>query len=888
VVHSQCALWSAEVFVIGGAMYGVAALIRRSRGQRCAHCGRSGASLSCSSGKCGRTYHLPCAIEAGAMLAAEPYSMACPLHRGTVGPHLASSTGTQGRLLPPRVRSAPATQQETSQFTATATTTGGSASQPNAPLSRSHVRQGQHQPLQVPLPLSLQLATGRRVVLPPLVPTAAAEAATAAAPSPQQPSRASRIAADISSLPALMMLRTQPEGSHVAVSASLADASSMPPPPPQKMEATGAAAGSPPSKECGDGDGVCGGSGSGQIPQLNEEAGEPPAKRSRALSAEDGRWRGGRGADAPADSDGGNGGDVKAPPTALAPWAQGEPPVFERRMASAAAGAAGAAGISMLVNKHDNAAGMSSAHLEMSVASEGAAAVNSQTPGQAQAQAQATGSHVVKRRREAAAAADGAAAATEGGAVAAASAAASDTPQLASDREGTPAVAGQRMPMPTPPNHQQLQFPRSRTQLGQAGSAIPPLFAARAGAAVGGVPAATDGGHSSMTSDTLSLGLGLGIDPTSGLHLSHASALRLLQQHPHLGGALPEGVAAMLMAAHQNHHNSIGSNGSGGGLRLGGEVSAGSHGSTAAQTQPPRGMPGGGGRSRHHHHNHHHNHSSSQHHLGVGAGASVSTASASTATAFGRGASCRGGGGGGGGGSGEESPPPLQFHLPVPIQQHQQYSGGAAGMLVHMLPRAARNIEGLLPSRPLLHNPYVPSSGDPSADLVLSKIAHNGSREVEAELLGGTTGRVGHTGRCAVCVIQRKGKCGTESAPKKCLRRQLVALQRATGAGGAASLVALSGLSSAGGGSGVSGGGIMATDDAEEALYVDADGGGGAAAAAAAAAPALYLDDRVAAAAAEQRARERARRETWSLPLGMGSGATGKRPLPPHEQFAAT
>ena len=40
--------------------------------------------------------------------------------------------------------------------------------------------------------------------------------------------------------------------------------------------------------------------------------------------------------------------------------------------------------------------------------------------------------------------------------------------------------------------------------------------------------------------------------------------------------------------------------------------------------------------------------------------------------------------------------------------------------------------------------------------------------------LGGTTGQPGRAGRCAVCVIQRKGKCGTESAPKKCLRRTLM------------------------------------------------------------------------------------------------------------------
>ncbi|KAK9808673.1 hypothetical protein WJX72_001750 [[Myrmecia] bisecta] len=40
-------------------------------------------------------------------------------------------------------------------------------------------------------------------------------------------------------------------------------------------------------------------------------------------------------------------------------------------------------------------------------------------------------------------------------------------------------------------------------------------------------------------------------------------------------------------------------------------------------------------------------------------------------------------------------------------------------------------------------------------------------------LLGGTVGKSSHRpGRCAVCVVQRKGKCGTESAPRKCLRKQ--------------------------------------------------------------------------------------------------------------------
>ena len=37
---------------------------------------------------------------------------------------------------------------------------------------------------------------------------------------------------------------------------------------------------------------------------------------------------------------------------------------------------------------------------------------------------------------------------------------------------------------------------------------------------------------------------------------------------------------------------------------------------------------------------------------------------------------------------------------------------------------------------------------------------------------GGTAGHGGRPGRCAVCVVQRKGRCGTDSAPRRCLRRQ--------------------------------------------------------------------------------------------------------------------
>jgi hypothetical protein len=38
--------------------------------------------------------------------------------------------------------------------------------------------------------------------------------------------------------------------------------------------------------------------------------------------------------------------------------------------------------------------------------------------------------------------------------------------------------------------------------------------------------------------------------------------------------------------------------------------------------------------------------------------------------------------------------------------------------------------------------------------------------------LGGTTGHASRSGRCAVCLVQRKGRCGTKSAPLTCLRVQ--------------------------------------------------------------------------------------------------------------------
>ncbi|KAI8466128.1 MAG: hypothetical protein J3K34DRAFT_485474 [Monoraphidium minutum] len=95
-------------------------------------------------------------------------------------------------------------------------------------------------------------------------------------------------------------------------------------------------------------------------------------------------------------------------------------------------------------------------------------------------------------------------------------------------------------------------------------------------------------------------------------------------------------------------------------------------------------------------------------------------------------------------------------------------AGGGGGLLAALQPAALLGAAGagafgaLLGGELLLATPPLPCAA----------AAGGGG------VLGGTTGHIGRPGRCAVCVIQRKGKCGTDSAPKKCMRRQ-AALQEA-------------------------------------------------------------------------------------------------------------
>ncbi|KAG2444467.1 hypothetical protein HXX76_001219 [Chlamydomonas incerta] len=885
LVHSQCALWSNDVFMVAGTLCGMSTAIKRGGTRRCAHCNRSGATLCCCSGKCGRAYHLPCAIEAGATLVAEPYAMACPEHKNAAVQHTIAA--------PPARQLRPAASLDVSQNTTSAATVvtathgHGASSQP---------------PQQVALPLSLQMSTGRRIVMPPA-------SAGSGELLPRQRSGPASPPSDVGAgLPALMMLRGLPTDSAAAAAAM----ASMP--PPRTAGTPGAAA-------------AAAAAAAASASAVTTVTAAPAELASKRTSADGQMLRTGEEA-AAADSAQVAAADqaLESPRSAadnaaasMATWL-GHAALFARRAAAVAAAAgtttSAEPGIAPATGLF---AGLSSGQAELSVISDAtAAAVSSQ-------QQPAVGT---KRPREEESATEPAAATDVAAAMQPEEARPEDV-QEAAEAVATAAA------VPQSPQAPQLQQPQQQQRL-----SLPAGVAVNAGAAAAGMPmlapflGRNDAGAAGIEAEEdEDAGVEVEYDPTGhnngGLMLTHDAAMALLEQQQRraMAGIAPDALHMLLLQQQARHP--------GGGP--GGESSVGSP--FPAASQPVRGMPGGGGRPRHHHP------SSAQpsgalpaHARSAGAampGASGGVASAVVALGGAR--------------------PVVRMDSAeelVAAAAAAAAAGHGGQNLMHVLPRAARNIEGLLPSRPLLHNPYVPSSGDPSADLALSKMAQTGSREVEAELLGGTTGRAGHSGRCAVCVIQRKGKCGTESAPKKCLRRQLVALQRASGGGllgvdeqfeaalhldpalyGADSITALAAIQQAqaqqlgsqqlgsqsmgshpqmptpsqqmqqqqqshpmmtGAGSmssgalnnlGTSTGGPPAASNANNGgggSNANNNGSSAGAGSGGNGGEEGHVADGRAAAAAEQRARERARRETWSLPLGQGSGATGKRPPQPY------
>nr|XP_012147639.1 PREDICTED: histone-lysine N-methyltransferase trithorax isoform X1 [Megachile rotundata] len=79
-VHSNCALWSNEVFEeIDGSLQNVHSAISRGRLIRCSECGKKGASVGCCAKNCSSTFHYPCARNVG-LAFNDDKTVFCSLH----------------------------------------------------------------------------------------------------------------------------------------------------------------------------------------------------------------------------------------------------------------------------------------------------------------------------------------------------------------------------------------------------------------------------------------------------------------------------------------------------------------------------------------------------------------------------------------------------------------------------------------------------------------------------------------------------------------------------------------------------------------------------------------------------------------------------------------
>ena len=82
--HTLCLLWSPEVYVNPrGEFQEVENAYRRSRRLVCSLCGARGATLGCKVRRCGRSFHIPCAMlssEATCILDESDYTLTCAKH----------------------------------------------------------------------------------------------------------------------------------------------------------------------------------------------------------------------------------------------------------------------------------------------------------------------------------------------------------------------------------------------------------------------------------------------------------------------------------------------------------------------------------------------------------------------------------------------------------------------------------------------------------------------------------------------------------------------------------------------------------------------------------------------------------------------------------------
>ncbi|KAM6951487.1 retinoic acid-induced protein 1 [Aplochiton taeniatus] len=80
-LHEDCGIWSADVFLVKGKVYGLEEAVKVAQETTCSSCHNAGATLGCFFKGCPNKYHYRCALQSDCVLIEENFTMKCKKHR---------------------------------------------------------------------------------------------------------------------------------------------------------------------------------------------------------------------------------------------------------------------------------------------------------------------------------------------------------------------------------------------------------------------------------------------------------------------------------------------------------------------------------------------------------------------------------------------------------------------------------------------------------------------------------------------------------------------------------------------------------------------------------------------------------------------------------------
>ncbi|KAJ8251315.1 hypothetical protein GJAV_G00220020 [Gymnothorax javanicus] len=80
-VHEDCIVWSMDVFLVKGRLYGLEEAVRLAQRTVCSACHEQGATLGCFFKGCPNKYHYRCALQSDCVLNEENFTMKCKRHK---------------------------------------------------------------------------------------------------------------------------------------------------------------------------------------------------------------------------------------------------------------------------------------------------------------------------------------------------------------------------------------------------------------------------------------------------------------------------------------------------------------------------------------------------------------------------------------------------------------------------------------------------------------------------------------------------------------------------------------------------------------------------------------------------------------------------------------